>query len=306
MPIVNDIFMYDYKGFDHIKTQLLPGFFVNHMVHIAERDGYSYKNSDDYTLVKYMDEADKKGYDSGEVFEYRLNRDYFRNSHFQELSKNTHNVLAAGCSFTFGHGLPEEYTWPNIFKSMAKKDQKDINVINLGSPGVGISSVINNVMSFIHKYGKPDSIVALLPSISRDVVFYPKSKDYQTYYPSLSHLENKKKDPYYFFKTKNYIFEDSLYSAITQIRMFEQFCKNADIHLVWSTWLMSDLKIYDELEFEFFVSNQSFNFDPDGESEISGDYSKYSFCGRDNSHPGINYSTKTAHVFFETWKLANV
>jgi hypothetical protein len=306
MPIVEDIYMYTYETFDRIKPQLLPKVFVTHVNDMIENSDSSYVGEDSYSYLKYLDIPDREGYEKGSKFEYKINSDYFRNDHFTKLDPKVHNVLAAGCSFTFGHGLPEEKTWPKIFEKLAIDQQNNIKTVNLGSPGISISSAINNIMSFIKRYGPPQTILALFPAISREVVFHPKAKEYQTYSPAIRHLENKKRDPYYFFKTKNYIFEDSLYSAINEIRLFEEFCNAAGIRLIWSTWLLSDLMIYKELEFNSFVSNQDFHFDSDEGVLHPGEYSEYSSVARDSCHPGINYSTKAAKAFFNVWKDKNV
>ena len=306
MPLVEDIYMYTYETFDRIKPQLLPKIFVTHVNDMIKKSDNSYAGEDNYKYLKYLDISDREGYEKGSKFEYKINSDYFRNDHFTKPNPEKHNVLAAGCSFTFGHGLPEEKTWPKIFEKLAIDEKNNLKITNLGSPGVSISSVINNIMSFIKIYGTPQTILALFPPISRGVVFHPETKEYQAYSPNIRHLENKKRNPYYFFKTKNYVFEDSLYSAVAEIRLFEEFCNAAGINLIWSTWLMSDLMIYKELDFSYFVSNQDFNFDSDREEKQPGEYSEYSFVARDSCHPGINYSTKAAKVFFSVWKDTNV
>jgi hypothetical protein len=306
MPLVEDIYMYTHETFDRIKPQLLPKVFVTHVNDMIEKSDSSYIGENGYSYLKYLDFPDREGYEKGSKFEYKINNDYFRNEHFAKLNSEIHNVLTAGCSFTFGHGLPEEKTWPKIFETLATSKKDNLKTINLGSPGVSISSVINNIMSFIKRYGPPQTILALFPAISRQMAFHTKAKEYQTFSPAIRHLENKKTDSYSFLKTKNYIFEDSLYSAITEIRLFEDFCKAAGINLIWSTWLMSDLIIYKELEFSCFLSSQDFNFDSEGEVKQLGEYSEYSLVARDSCHPGINYSTKAAKAFFNAWKDTNV
>jgi hypothetical protein len=260
-----------------------------------------YTDSDEYFYIKYLDKEDKLGYENGSKFEYKVNKDYFRNDHFNKNNQQLDTVLAIGCSITFGHGLPEEFCWPRLLEKNIQKTNQTASVINLGSLGLGISSIINNTMSFISKYGKPKTILALFPSISREFIFDKKSQNYVNFLPDLSHLKNPKESELFFNKTKNYVFEDVLYQTVNQIRMFEQFCRSSNINLIWSSWQKSDLKIYRELNFDNYYDSEYFVLGtaPKTDMVIDSEYLKYAMLARDKSHPGIRYSKDVSLGFLK-------
>lgn len=85
--------------------------------------------------------------------EYHMNKDYFRCDDLENISKNNKPVLLAfGCSFTFGIGLPEHETWPVILSKMIKeKTGEDVTVVNFGSPGSGMDEV-SRLSNYIHLF----------------------------------------------------------------------------------------------------------------------------------------------------------
>jgi hypothetical protein len=102
--------------------------------------------------------------------EYKINSDGFRTEHFED-STDKDIILATGCSFTFGLGLPEKYTWPKLLEAELNKDADLFKLYNLGFPGHGYFIIIKNIFSFIKKYGKPKAIFIVFPNINRDVYF---------------------------------------------------------------------------------------------------------------------------------------
>ena len=58
-------------------------------------------------------------------YSYSINSCGFRTQEFKKYSKNSLKILFAGCSNTFGEGLPLEYTWSQLL--IQKIFQKKIN-----------------------------------------------------------------------------------------------------------------------------------------------------------------------------------
>jgi hypothetical protein len=304
LPLSEQAYLYDYKTFDNIKEKLKDGSFINFTDEFLKNKDQFYYNDKGYYCIKYLDEDDKAGYKNDTKFEYKINSDYFRNNHFKTITDKSNVILSAGCSITFGQGLPEKYTWPRLLEQSIINETNSIEVINLGSPGLDISLIIKNIMSFIYKYGKPKTILALFPSMSRQLIFHEGLQRYTMLIPNLFYLEKPKGDKTLFNKTKNYVFEDSLYYTSNQIRLFEKFCKNSGINLIWSSWQQDDLKIYRELDFENYLDSKRFIIKDAGESNfnIEDKYKKYSLLARDAAHPGVLYSKNVSLGFFEELK----
>ena len=68
-------------------------------------------NDSGYCIV---DSITEPIYEEELKFQYSMNTHGFRSQHFKVLKKEDINILYAGCSMTFGVGLPYEYIWPNL------------------------------------------------------------------------------------------------------------------------------------------------------------------------------------------------
>jgi hypothetical protein len=168
MPFQYDTFVYDYESFDGIKDVLDPNRFFTIMDKFLPGVESIYTDNDGYTYYEYLDQNDKDGYLASRDFVYKLNKDLFRDEHFSSLNQKNYNVVALGCSYTFGHGLPVEYTWPSILKNNISAISKKTKLFNLGSPGLGIDALINNLVVFINKYGDFINSIRIELSINRD------------------------------------------------------------------------------------------------------------------------------------------
>ena len=84
-------------------------------------------------------------------FTYKLNNRGFRSQHFKELNKKDFNILIAGCSNTFGYGLPNEFTWPNLITNKLKNKflNKNVEMFNISGPGHSIPLIIRNIICFL-------------------------------------------------------------------------------------------------------------------------------------------------------------
>jgi hypothetical protein len=308
LPFLNDSFVYDFKTFDSIKDQLLPGKFhtpfgTRFFGKNAHYDETSYVDNDGYLHYLYLDEYDADNYVQYKDFDYRINSDNFRSNNFSPLDKSKLNIVTTGCSFTFGYGLPEEYVWPGIMKSHLETRIPNLEIMNLGFFGLGIDSVVNNFVSFIEKYGVPDILFALLPDMNRHVIFNPDPEidGFMTYIPFLGHLMKKKQDPHFFGRTSNYVFEDRIYASINQIRMLEQLCRAYKIKLYWSSWPAVDIELYGNLDFKNYIAPSL----EDGVSneemaQIPETFHKYWNSARDaGHHPGIAYQYQIANMFLK-------
>jgi hypothetical protein len=72
---------------------------------------------------------------------YTLSPDLIRKSTDRPMRSTNKNILLLGCSFAFGQGVSDEET----ITAFLAKDFADYNVYNLGVPGGGLTSVLNDI-----------------------------------------------------------------------------------------------------------------------------------------------------------------
>lgn len=84
---------------------------------------------------------------------YRVNND---NQHWYENEQNP-DVVTLGCSFTAGSGLPVEYTWPSIYRSITGQ-----TVNNVSKPGHTLTSMVDAFFQHTATYGLPKKIFVLV------------------------------------------------------------------------------------------------------------------------------------------------
>lgn len=160
----------------------------------------------------------------GKIYQYNLNSDGMRSVEFSEKPE----ILALGCSLTFGTGLPKKDVWPSLLESMVNKDGFDYKVGVIAYNGGSIMKSISCLFSMIHKYQyTPKYIFCNFPSINR-YHFIDKSnkesylmQDYILY--DFLGTEQEKADWVY-------------YINLEYIKMLEVFCDRSGINLIWSSW----------------------------------------------------------------------
>jgi hypothetical protein len=184
---------------------------------------------------------------------YRANTYGYRSDEFSSGV----SLLAAGCSFTFGIGVPEDAIWSNV---LSKK--LGLSVANISRPGASVPWIVETVFTYFEKFGHPEYLLCLFPDETRamaivdgKIVTGPKKyqenkngiygtrgvddkqyvydfrvKTFEEFLASPSYI----KRPYEASST--YTQEYATYHSIRAIRRLEQYCKLAGIKLAWSTW----------------------------------------------------------------------
>tara|TARA_B110000971_G_C20037116_1_gene514995 strand:+ start:2381 stop:3412 length:1032 start_codon:yes stop_codon:yes gene_type:complete len=161
------------------------------------------------------------------------------------------DMIATGCSQTFGLGIDEENMW-----SRRMSDALGMSVTTIAASGWSVQEMVASVMHHIRKYGKPKVIAALLPDFGRSVnvknetVMIPDEDagekqhneleprvrvqvrgfhyDAARGHPKLSKLPHIANDvvPY----------EWPVYASAQAWAAFVEYCHVADITLVWTSW----------------------------------------------------------------------
>lgn len=183
----------------------------------------------------------------------RGNNHGFRDANFDKCA----DILAAGCSFTWGAGLYEQHRWPNHIKNLTNQ-----SLHNIGVSGGSVYGTTSRIYAYIRKFGKPKTILCLFPDFFRiylplipDRLIHPRVPednlikdidgnkqpaliDYGWYNWDEGKLEYTQ--PHY-SKIPHMVHdvlpaELMFYMAMQEIHRFEQYCEGAGINLVWGTW----------------------------------------------------------------------
>lgn len=214
-------------------------------------------------------------------FDYKLNSFGLRCDEF-DASFATQNFLFAGCSFTFGEGLPQSKTWSAILND--KLGMK--NYYSLGYCGGSIEYIIDNIYNYINTFGKPKHLFILFPDVfrrsgkhnGRDVIFLPADSD------------GSIKDMVWDGDSKN-----AFRYNIELIIKLETYCKNMDIPLAWSTW---------NNEFAFNIDKSLFNnYVKFNNNKAKGLNVKQPYFNkaRDGAHPGVEFNYMIANMFHNVY-----
>jgi len=239
-----------------------------------------------------------------------------------EIDENS-EILASGCSITFGLGVPEFGRWTNF---LSKKINR--SVTNLGSPGASVESTCFNIIQYCMNTKMPKEIFCLFPDFFRSMVvvdkeFY-KSRVRRGDMGTQDNLEYIYCNPI-IIKNNNSIFlelenqkyiEDStsphqlILNSINSIYMLEAFCSSNNIKLYWTTWNVPSSCILEELSktenfklknFTSFYNNSSM-FDGPGSfvlDRCNPDTHKHEYMDHASWHNGSDYYILDGKKTFE-------
>jgi len=220
-----------------------------------------------------------------------------RSDEFKRIDKDKTNVLFAGCSETFGLGLPLEETWPAITYDLMKSKHPDINFgpyQSLSFIGGSIEKIVNNIFKYCYAFGNPNIIYLLAPDIDRQIGYgfldYPSAKqNNEIMFLDIVNMRNVKIEDIENIKVKQVMSaEATILKAVSVLRMLEIFCISNNIELIWNTWGPED-EFYRMLDFKKFRSDTELSekmFYKSEENIISLPKSKYENQARDERHAG--------------------
>jgi hypothetical protein len=248
------------------------------------------------------------------------------------------DVLASGCSITFGIGVPEEGRWTNILSNKMNK-----SVMNLGNPGGSVATICKHIISYCMNNKMPKEIFCLMPDFARSMVVVDKEfyrsgvnrKDVGTG----NHLQLMFCNPRIKTDGKTVVMEtrdkrnieDSvsphqlILDAVDYIYILESFCLVNNIKLYWTTWdapssmVMEELSSLEDFKLKNFVplypknSGDQLNIfientcSKDHDSEFKDHLcwptgSDYSIIDNKKqtkmAHPGIHFQYHVAEFFY--------
>ena len=203
---------------------------------------------------------------------YIINKNFFRSKEFVHNEKN--DILTAGCSNTYGTGVPENNNWP----SLLSKDK--YSFVNLAEQGVGVEKIVFNVLRYISEYEKPEYIFCLFPDFFR--LEFTQDIDFHVYTDRSGnqaggdvnyapvHLESYDQNfnivkPEKFIKTPIGIEQSisphyAINKSLKNLHILETFCKKANIKFYWSTWSEFNVELLDVLfnNKNFFLNKENY------------------------------------------------
>lgn len=275
------------KYFDGFETILSDSIFVNDTF---LKEAASTDIEQNFVLPELNNYGD-------EVNEYNVN---FYGHRSVEFSK--YPLITAGCSVTFGVGVPYEGIWSTILANKIKLEHA-----NLAIPGWSIEAIVDNLFKYFYKYGNPKKLVVLFPDYNRIVI--TSHKDFSVVGPhdaeeptvkitkAILIDESANEKVKYSKKPHNLLNfltpEFALYKSLTAINRLVIYCKNFDIDFVWSTWDEETDKIIkicrDVWNYNFYDNYVSIDLGDNLHSQIC--HRDYLTIHKENFYDGLDKSS---------------
>lgn len=204
------------------------------------------KNYDGPQVIKtLMSEKDIIDTDN----EYHINSLGYRSDEFE---KNKAEVVTAGCSISFGMGVPEEGVWSKMISQST-----GLSVVNLGIPGNSTLMLVKRIIKYCEEYGDPKTILCLFPDFFRFLFVidndFHKTDKIKTNSPinslkirnihsnAIEYGDSSINIPAMLIKTPFSVEENispyyGVFQSLNSIFFLETYCKAKNIKLVWTTW----------------------------------------------------------------------
>jgi len=188
-----------------------------------------------------------------EDINYKLNNVGLRCDDFHPAPNPENNIVFAGCEVTIPIDVKYENGWAYKIHSEFYKNKSKF--INISYPGADSDRIIYNILKYINSYGKPSKLFVLMPEMIRAYGWWPEAKGfkpkmYRKEYGGIEH------------NLMAYPHEVSpkllALKYIQSIFMLEQYCKEANIDLCWTSWdpkTNNFLKKYNFSGFFYMVGN---------------------------------------------------
>lgn len=228
---------------------------------------------------------------------YSINRKLYRGRNFIEGAPA--EILVAGCSQTWGTGLPDSLIWPNILKESL--NVKDVD--NLGQPGKSIRGIVEIVFSYFKEVGHPEKLFILLPPLWRfRLPRTPGVMVSQETHKNDILIDGSVNPEYHakFYKLPlvlhEVITEEIAYDqSLMSLRLLEQYCKQSNIFLRYGFWDPDENLFFKEIanKNKYYESYTSIDSRWFNEKTFSGD------------HPNCHKDLADNPSYRMFWEIAN-
>lgn len=222
------------------------------------------------------------------------------------------NIFCFGCSYTFGHGIPDEHTWPYI---LAKKLGEDYTPHNYGVSSTSVKSMGRRLYQVLNSNPiKPDHIFLFLPNVFRNeyignigdtpihidmcLNFSKILNCLQGIKELLKQRESFAGEPKNDIRTLWFAYTsvmNSFFDIVQTFNFIEEICLNRNISWSWSSWATVYRGLSKNHVSKYLKDNTSFKYDHVYIPE------KVDFA-RDNTHGGKGFNTLVANNFYDIMK----
>jgi hypothetical protein len=231
----------------------------------------------------------------------------------------SHEILAIGCSQTYGRGIPEEGRWTDILQELTNK-----KVANLSAPGQSINFLVSQAFAYFKAFGNPEYVVCLFPDPFRiglptnEKLIDSKKNLSKSIHTSVQIDPDETADDRPKYLKKPYYYEDvipvelPIFFSIQSIHALEQYCNSNKINLIWSSWdhfFYENLLFLDKNHFNNFFADENLwiegsRFNRECHSEYKERFDYYFVHGRDtliptSTHPGVHKNIHFAEAFYK-------
>ncbi len=139
---------------------------------VPDYDFYQYEELHHVSFPHHMLRAElnnfiKLGMDHPGRGWYSLNSQGFRSDEFTTEHDGKH-ILFAGCSHTFGQGVPLEDLWAKKVYDAISQNEKTSGFFNVSFIGATYIQIVMQLFRYFKKYGDPDVIFVNLPDAYRE------------------------------------------------------------------------------------------------------------------------------------------
>jgi hypothetical protein len=252
--------------------------------------------------------------DTAQKVEYYVNQHGYRSTEFDKDNE----VLVLGCSQTHGSGLPNEFTWPEIFSKSINKQYS-----RLATPGDSINGQVYKAFKYFEEVGNPKVVVGLFPlhrleysavpgkfistsSWGQAEVIKPSVGIAFFYQDYITKLSKAPHDPEYVIPRELAIFYNFMF-----IKMLEQYCESHNIKFIWSIYeddglenvMGSTMQILNN----YIKTSQETNLAGRHCCEKNNDHQLYSWAAdydkkKGLGHWGIHVHQHMAKLFLDRYK----
>lgn len=249
------------------------------------------------TKETLMDFEIKLGIKDDGAVEYSYNNFGFRCDDFYVQDSGKYHVLFSGCSETEGASNKLEDVWANKLYEKIKKDHDVSGYYNVGKAGLTPFMIIKNCITYMEKFGKPDSIFMVIPDHYRLTSWDTENLKYSYFFINSDYnLFQKSYEDHSIGREQNYsnIKNHQMFS-FSVIIMFEMFCKLNGIKLFWSSW--SKDSYFNKLE---SLGLKNFVDIANNKKELE-EFKLKDFTARDGAHLGPAFHSIWANKMYDAW-----
>jgi hypothetical protein len=188
----------------------------------------------------------------------------------EEFGTDPAEIVTAGCSQTWGSGIPDEFIWPQI---LAKRTNKKVD--NVAYYGKSIPGIVEILFCYFREIGNPKYVFVAFPDLYRMLfpttanLMHTKNVLVESEYPekdqpmiantNLGETRLYSQKPKYFktpyFMEEVMTGEITIWQGLQYIQMLQKYCDAAGIILKYGTWDISAYHFFKAIDTDKFYKD---------------------------------------------------